>query len=255
MKRVIPFVPVGLLLVGVLVGWAQAGTTPAQSKGVVTAGHIIHRVPPFYPPIAKKARVQGTVVIHAIIGKDGTVNSPTIVSGPEMLRQSALDAVRQWKYQPYLLNGTPVEVETTLSIDFALADGGPSQVQPASTPSNSAVQAKGQGASQTNPDTKSSEPTDAAAQEKLGEGFDTAENGHVEDNIRAVYWYRKAAEQGFPPAQYRLGLMHAQGRGGLVQDDTQAVSWWLKGAAQGNAQCQTALASMYRFDLLPKNRT
>jgi TonB family protein len=73
---------------------------------------------PVYPPIAKAAHVQGVVVLHAIISKEGTVEKLTVISGPPMLTQSAMDAVQKWTYRPYLLNGQPVEVETTINVNY-----------------------------------------------------------------------------------------------------------------------------------------
>ncbi len=75
---------------------------------------------PIYPPDAKKARIQGTVLLDAIIGKDGTVENLTVVSGPPALQASAHDAVIQWTYKPFLLNGDPVEVKTTISVIYSL---------------------------------------------------------------------------------------------------------------------------------------
>jgi protein TonB len=73
-----------------------------------------------YPPIAKAARVQGTVVLQATISKTGTIEGLHVISGPAMLQQAAMDAVRSWRYRPYLLNGDPVEVETTVNVVFTL---------------------------------------------------------------------------------------------------------------------------------------
>jgi protein TonB len=73
-----------------------------------------------YPPIAKAARVQGTVVLQATISKAGTIENLRVVSGPAMLQQAALDAVKTWRYKPYLLNNEPVEVETTVNVIFTL---------------------------------------------------------------------------------------------------------------------------------------
>jgi protein TonB len=75
-----------------------------------------------YPPIAKAARVSGTVVLHAVISTTGSVIELHVVSGPAMLQQSAIDAVKQWKYRPFLLNNQPVEVETTISVIYTLGD-------------------------------------------------------------------------------------------------------------------------------------
>ena len=92
------------------------------SSGVV-AGNKISGPNPTYPAIAKTARIQGTVVLQAEISKGGTIENLRAVSGPPMLYQSAIDAVRQWRYKPYILNGEPVEVETTIQVNFTLSGG------------------------------------------------------------------------------------------------------------------------------------
>jgi protein TonB len=81
---------------------------------------MIRQVQPVYPQIAKTAHVQGTVLLHAVISKDGSVQELQYVSGPPLLMKAAMDAVREWRYQPTLLNGEPVEVETTISVIFSL---------------------------------------------------------------------------------------------------------------------------------------
>jgi len=86
----------------------------------VSQGMLIQKVTPTYPPIAKAARVQGTVVLQATISKTGTIEDLHVVSGPAMLQQAAVDAVKQWRYRPYLLNNEPVEVETTVNVIFTL---------------------------------------------------------------------------------------------------------------------------------------
>jgi TonB family protein len=83
------------------------------------AGEIVTKVAPVYPPEAKAARIQGTVVLHAIIGKDGKIESLHVLSGPPELTQSAMDAVSQWVYKPYLLNGEPTEVDTTITVTYS----------------------------------------------------------------------------------------------------------------------------------------
>ncbi len=88
--------------------------------GNVQAAKMIHQVQPSYPQIAKTAHVQGTVVLHAVIAKDGSVQELTYLSGPPLLMPAAMEAVRQWKYQPTLLNGEPVEVDTTISVIFTM---------------------------------------------------------------------------------------------------------------------------------------
>ena len=92
------------------------------SSGVV-AGNKISGPNPVYPAIAKTARIQGQVVLQAEISKGGTIQNLRAVSGPPMLYQAAIDAVRQWRYKPYILNGEPVEVETTIQVNFTLNGG------------------------------------------------------------------------------------------------------------------------------------
>ncbi len=91
------------------------------SQGV-TAGMLLSKVDPAYPPIAVAARVDGVVMLKAIIGKDGTIQNLQVLSGPQMLAPAAVDAVKQWRYRPYLLNGEPVEVETTVQVTFILGN-------------------------------------------------------------------------------------------------------------------------------------
>jgi len=86
----------------------------------VAVGLLLQKTNPVYPPIAKAARVAGTVELQATISKSGTIENLRVVSGPDMLRQSAMDAVRSWRYRPYKLNNEPVEVETTVDVIFAL---------------------------------------------------------------------------------------------------------------------------------------
>jgi TonB family protein len=103
---------------------SQATNTAAPphipGKGDVQAPKIIHSVPPSYPEVAKALDTTGVVVLHAIIGTDGKLTEITLVSGNSLLVSSAFDAVRQWKYQPCLLNGVPVEVDTTIAVQFQL---------------------------------------------------------------------------------------------------------------------------------------
>jgi protein TonB len=86
----------------------------------VEASKITDQVQPVYPPIAKAARIQGTVVLAATIGKSGSIQDLKVVSGPAMLQQAALDAVRRWRYRPTVLDGVPVDVDTTISVVFTL---------------------------------------------------------------------------------------------------------------------------------------
>jgi protein TonB len=84
------------------------------------AGNKISGADPLYPAIARSARVQGTVVIAATISKSGSIENLHVVSGPPLLVSSAVEAVKTWRYRPYLLNGDPVEVETTINVVFNL---------------------------------------------------------------------------------------------------------------------------------------
>ena len=93
---------------------------PTRVSAGVMAGQILVKTNPVYPPIARAAHVQGSVVLHAVISKTGTIQNLTVISGPEMLRNSAVEAVQQWKYKPYLLNGEPTEVDTTITVNFTM---------------------------------------------------------------------------------------------------------------------------------------
>ena len=90
------------------------------SQGV-TKGLLIHRVEPPYPTLARSARVQGEVVLSAVIDVNGEIKNLQLVSGHPMLVPAALTAVKEWRYKPYLLNGQPVEVETTITVIFSLS--------------------------------------------------------------------------------------------------------------------------------------
>ncbi|HEV2687283.1 MAG TPA: TonB family protein, partial [Bryobacteraceae bacterium] len=89
----------------------------------VSSGLLIRKVSPTYPPLARQARIQGTVVLQAQISKDGSIQNLQLISGHPMLAPAAIEAVKQWKYKPYLLNGEPVEVETQVQVNFTLAGG------------------------------------------------------------------------------------------------------------------------------------
>jgi protein TonB len=86
----------------------------------IEAGLLIRKVIPTYPPLGKAMRVEGTVVLAATISREGAIANLRIVSGPAVLQQSAFDAVSNWRYRPYLLNGQPVDVETTINVIFTL---------------------------------------------------------------------------------------------------------------------------------------
>jgi len=106
------------------VGAAPPPPKPTQTRirqgGAVQAAMLVNRVQPQYPPLARQTRISGTVRLHAIISKDGSVQQLEVLSGHPLLVQAALDAVRQWKYRPTTLNGEPVEVDTTIDVIFSL---------------------------------------------------------------------------------------------------------------------------------------
>jgi protein TonB len=90
------------------------------SQGVIQ-GQCIHKVEPIYPKIALSARIQGQVLLRAVINKNGEVTELQVISGHPMLIPAAVEAVKQWRYRPYLLNGEAVEVETTITVTFNIA--------------------------------------------------------------------------------------------------------------------------------------
>jgi periplasmic protein TonB len=124
----IPGGQVGGVIGGIISSTANIAAVPKLaapqririSQGV-TRGLLIHRVEPAYPPLARAARVQGEVVLTAIISTSGQIENLQLVSGHPMLVQEAINAVKQWRYKPYLLNGSPVEVETTITVIFSLS--------------------------------------------------------------------------------------------------------------------------------------
>lgn len=93
---------------------------PVRVSAGVAAGRLLTPIQPIYPAIARTAHIQGTVVIEAVISRQGSIEHARIVSGPAMLAQAALAAVNRARYQPFKLNGEPVDVETTINIVFAL---------------------------------------------------------------------------------------------------------------------------------------
>ena len=89
----------------------------------IARGYLVKMVQPDYPATAKIAGVQGVVVLHATIGKDGHIANLQVISGPDMLQQAALDAVKKWEYKPYMLNGEPVSVQTSINVIFGSGIG------------------------------------------------------------------------------------------------------------------------------------
>lgn len=101
-----------------------ANAVPAPLRisvsGAVSTGMLEYRVAPEYPSAARNAHVDGVVTLQAIIGKSGAIRVLKAVAGPEILQGAAIQAVQQWRYRPYLLNGQPIEVQTTISVVFQL---------------------------------------------------------------------------------------------------------------------------------------
>jgi protein TonB len=102
---------------------APKPVTPKQIRvgGNVQSAKLLNQPKPSYPPLARQARIQGVVKFNAVIGRDGTIQNLTLVSGHPLLVPSATEAVRQWRYQPTLLNGEPVEVVTQIDVNFTLS--------------------------------------------------------------------------------------------------------------------------------------
>ena len=100
---------------------APAPTVRAFRTSTILEGSLIRRVQPVYPPMARNVRVQGPVLLAAVIGKDGTIENLRLMSGHPMLVPAAIAAVSQWRYRPYILNGEAIEVETQITINFILS--------------------------------------------------------------------------------------------------------------------------------------
>jgi len=94
--------------------------TTVRLPSALAAGLLLYKPFPRYPELAKAMHAEGTVILSATISKDGTIANLRVVSGPSVLQQAALDAVSQWRYRPYLLNGQPVDVETSVNVIFTL---------------------------------------------------------------------------------------------------------------------------------------
>jgi protein TonB len=103
---------------GIATATPKLAAPPTKISSGVTEGQVVHQVAPVYPPSARRARIEGTVVLQAVIAKDGSVESVHSLSGHPLLIQSAIDAVKQWRYKPFYLNGSPIEAETQISVKF-----------------------------------------------------------------------------------------------------------------------------------------
>ena len=87
----------------------------------ISEGNLVRKVQPAYPPLARSARIQGQVLLQAIISKQGGIENLKVLAGHPMLVPAAIEAVRQWRYRPYVLNNEPVEVETQITVNFSLS--------------------------------------------------------------------------------------------------------------------------------------
>jgi periplasmic protein TonB len=115
---------------GVLQAFANSGlgpaphppmpTHPLMRTSSVMEGLLIHRVQPRYPPIALQTHTQGAVIVSAIIGRDGRIEQAQVIRGQALLNNAALEAVKQWQYRPYYLNGVAIEVETQITVNFVI---------------------------------------------------------------------------------------------------------------------------------------
>jgi protein TonB len=95
---------------------------PMRVGGKVQAAKLVRQVTPVYPPLARQARISGVVILEAVISRNGVIESLQVMSGHPLLTPAAIDAVRQWVYQPTLLNGAPVEVVTRIDVNFKLGE-------------------------------------------------------------------------------------------------------------------------------------
>lgn len=111
------------LLFAIVSASAQVVPQRVRVSEGVSQGLLINKVDPVYPPLAKQARIQGSVILQVVISKSGDVENVQLFSGHPLLAPAAIDAVKQWRYKPYLLNGEPVEVETRVRVNFTLAEG------------------------------------------------------------------------------------------------------------------------------------
>jgi protein TonB len=116
-------------VVGGVVGGLSTAAPPAprvRVGGLVKAPRLVDKVAPVYPDLARQARVGGIVILEAVVGTDGRVQSVRVLRGQPLLDPAALEAVKQWRYQPLLLNGVPTEFELTVTLVFNIAAGGAS---------------------------------------------------------------------------------------------------------------------------------
>ena len=141
-----PYPPPGGMPIGGVIGSVVSSVPAEASNGAATqrvpipsglaSGLIVHKVDPLYPPLARQARIQGTVTLQALIDRNGNIESLQLISGHPMLVTAAIEAVKQWKYTPYMLDGKAVRVQTQVQVSFTLqADPNPAAGSSSSPPS------------------------------------------------------------------------------------------------------------------------
>jgi TonB family protein len=112
-----------LLIFALLAASQDVPQAPIQVPPNSSPTLLVRKVAPVYPPLARQARIQGTVVLGIVINKDGEVRNVQLVSGHPMLAPAAIEAVKQWRYRPYISEDKPVDVETVVRVGFRMADG------------------------------------------------------------------------------------------------------------------------------------
>jgi protein TonB len=111
----------GIVGGGYIAERSSLATTPGRIRigGNVAAANLVDRVLPLYPQEAREAKIQGVVILDAVINREGRVDSLKVIAGHPLLTQSAVDAVKQWRYNPTMIEGAPVEVQTTITVTFS----------------------------------------------------------------------------------------------------------------------------------------
>ncbi|MFI5116102.1 MAG: energy transducer TonB [Terriglobales bacterium] len=222
------------MLIALLACRMTAQTNPPQQVQVgqtVSQGLLVYKVQPTYPRLARQARAQGTVVLHAVIGKDGTIEELSVISGHPLLTQAAVDAVKQWRYKPYLLNGEPVPVQTTINVNFELNSPAPEAPPNEPAANSSSSESDNSNAPATPQDGQS--PSDYPGVYRVGRGVsppkrtsgpepqysEEARKAHYEGTV--VLWLVVDAE-GSPQ---RINVKRAAGMG-LDEEAVKAVERW-----------------------------
>lgn len=121
MSRLLAIGSVWIVMVGLAVA-QDSPQPPTQLPSEPLPALLVRKIAPIYPPLARQARIQGTVVLSILISKDGDVRDPKLVSGHPTLAPAAIEAVLQWRYRPFILNGEAVPVEITVQVKFAVGE-------------------------------------------------------------------------------------------------------------------------------------